>query len=62
MTHAELVSKNYSIDMHLKTAFEYELRNLLEVMEIPEGKEAQKMIKDYFISRIQEIKNAYNGK
>lgn len=62
MTHAELVSKNYSIDMHLKTAFEYELRNLLEIMEIPEGKEVQESIKEYFISRIEEIKNAYKGK
>ena len=59
MTHAELVTKNYSVDMHLKAAFEYELRNLLEVREIPEGEETKKIIAEYLQTRVDTIKNAH---
>jgi len=59
MTHAELVTKNYSVDMHLKAAFEYELRNLLEVKEIPEGEEIKKIITEYLTTRVETIKHVH---
>lgn len=45
--------------MHLKAAFEYELRNLLEVKEIPEGEETKKIITEYLQTRVDTIKNAH---
>lgn len=50
---------NYSIDMHLKSAFEYELRNLLQVVSINEGKNIQNIIIDYLERRINQIKSEY---
>lgn len=50
---------NYSIDMHIKAAFEYELRNLLEIKSIEEGKNIQNIIIDYLERRINQIKKEY---
>jgi hypothetical protein len=50
---------NYSTDMILKSAFEYELNNLLKLVNIQEGKIAQIAIIDYLERRIKEIKDRY---
>ena len=61
MTHtAELVTKNYSVDMHLKAAFEYELQNVLEVREIPEGADIKKIVTEYLKTRVKTIIHDHN--
>ena len=46
--------------MHLKAAFEYELENVLEVREIPEGADIKKIVTEYLKTRVKTIIHDHN--
>lgn len=52
---------SYSIDMLLKSAFSYEIRSVLDLVQIDEQDEPHIIIKEYLEKRIKEIDRTHNG-
>ena len=52
---------SYSIDMLLKSAFSYELRCVLNLVEIEYQDEAYIHVVEYLKNRIKEIDGEHNG-
>lgn len=52
---------SYSIDMLLKSAFSYELRCVLNLVEIEYQDEAYIYVVEYLKNRIKEIDGEHNG-
>lgn len=52
-----MMSESYSIRMLKVSAFEHELRNVLDLMPIDQQDEEAIAVKNYLIKRVLELKN-----